>query len=181
MENGEIVGFIQRFCSQRVFEKRGEKGRYYDDYSPGWFQFAKKATGQDIRDEKLSTFTHKQIQEAVKKEFGEKYISSERKVGGETQLSFDLYNPGERTAFEICLGAIKNEFEKDILKAMLDSETVTLMILYREYRTGAEGSLYGRKWFEEPAQKAKMELVGRYKTKVLTFPLVPDDKEHELH
>lgn len=84
-------------------------------------------------------------------------------ISKKSRARFDLYNPVERTAFELCLGAIKNEFEKDILKALLSKDVIKLYIFYREYVTGKSNTICGKKWFDHPAQKEIIKLAKIFK------------------
>src|SRR5207245_3673782 len=113
--NTELISSIQQFCLNKVFDKLGNPGQRYDEYKPSWRRFSKDANGQERQGERMSSFTLEEIQKAVTVEFGQKNVDTERSVGSQSDLAFDLYNPSERTAFEICLRSIKNEFEKDIL------------------------------------------------------------------
>jgi hypothetical protein len=143
-----------------------------DDYRQSWLDHAKSIKGIEIKEERLSIFTTRAIQAEVQHRFGTRDIDIEKKVGGASQLAFDLWNKTERTAFEICLGAIKNEFEKDILKGILDQDTTRLVIFYREYGHGSRGVVYGKKWFAHPAQKEIMDRARIFKLKVDAIPLI---------
>jgi len=127
----------------------------------------------EVKEEKLSRFTTKHIQAEVQGRFGTESIDAEKKVGGASNLAFDLWNKTERTAFEICLGPLKNEFEKDLLKGILDKDTTKLVILYREYGHGNRGVIYGHKWLEHPAQREMIERAGIFKLNVQPTPLMP--------
>ena len=163
---------VQEFCSEKVFERKAQGNLVRDDYRQSWLEHAKEVTGAEIKEERLSIFTTRAIQTEVQRRFGTKDIDVEKKVGGASQLSFDLWNRAEGTAFEICLGAIKNEFEKDVLKGILDKDTTRLIIFYREYGHGTRGVVYGTKWFEHPAQKEIMERATIFKLRVAPVPLI---------
>jgi hypothetical protein len=172
VEDDEIIRTIQEYCRSQIFEKIVEGQETIDRYRQTWLKFAEHEVGMAVKEERLSRFTTKRIQSAVLERFGTMNIDIERRVMGSSNLAFDLWNKTERTAFEICLGAIKNEFEKDILKGILDKDTTKLVIFYREYGTGTQGKIYGRKWFEHPAQKEMMDRAGIFKLAVLPVPLV---------
>ncbi len=109
---------------------------------------------------------------------------SKRGVGGASNLAFDLWNITERTAFEISLGPLKNEFEKDLLKGLLDKDTTKLVILFRVYGHGTRGVIYGHKWVEQPAQREMIERAGIFKLKVnpvsLLGPIPPPPSSNEI-
>ncbi len=172
-ENKEIIETVQDFCRERVFEKKLNGKRSWDDYKHSWLQHTKEKKGVVLQHEQLSAFTTQEIQEVVIRKYGTHSVDKERRVGGESELAFDLWNRTEGTAFEICLGAIKNEFEKDVLKGILDTDTIRLVIFYRDYRFGKQGTIFDRKWFEHPAQKEIMKRAGLFKLKVEPLPLNP--------
>lgn len=171
-EDKEIIETVQEFCGKHVFDKKSKGHAVINDYKDTWRKHAKDTKGMEIKEERLSKFTTEEIQAAVQNRFGTKDILTEKKVGSTSELAFDIWNKTEGTAFEICLGAIKNEFEKDILKGILDQDTTNLVIFYREYATGARSVVYGKKWFEHPAQKEIMARAGIFKLKVSPTPLL---------
>jgi len=126
----------------------------------------------EIKEERLTRFTTRAIQKEVQEKFGVLDVYKERKVEGSSQLSFDMWNRTEGTAFEICLGPIKNEFEKDILKGILDRDTTRLVIFYREYGHGTKGTIYGKRFLEQPAQREIMDRASIYKLKVDPVSLI---------
>jgi len=127
-----------------------------------------------LKEEKLSRFTHKRIQDEVQRKFGTNDIQVEKPVGEGSNLAFDFWNRTDRTAYEISLGAIKNEFEKDVLKGILDTDTVSLVIFYREYKFGQKGTIFGRKWFAQPSSKEIVERARIFKLNVQPTLLVRD-------
>lgn len=170
----EIIRVVQDFCRNTIFEKHTGHNKSWDEYRPTWLNEARDQSGNVLKEEKLSKFTHQRIQAEVKQRFGTNDIHVEKPVGEGSNLAFDFWNRVDRTAYEISLGAIKNEFEKDILKGILDTETVNLVIFYREYKFGQKGTIFGRKWFVQPSSKGIMERAGLFKLKVQPLPLVPD-------
>lgn len=171
-EDSEVVRVIQDFCGSAIFDRKTEGRTVWDVYKPSWLEHGKKISGRDVKEETLSRFTTLQIQQKVQESFGTREIEVEKKVGGASKLSFDLWNKSEGTAIEICLGAIKNEFEKDVLKGVLDRDTTKLIIFYREYKFGTQGTIFGKKWFDHPAQQEIIERAGIFKLKVEPMPLV---------
>lgn len=71
---------------------------------------------------------------------------------------FYLFIPEENAAIEICFSAVKNEFEKDILKAMLDHRVNKLYIIARDYLTG--GALYGIRTMQQTGNQSIIEMVS---------------------
>lgn len=162
--NSEIIKVVKEKVQSEILTRSHVNGPPSDDYKENWLKFTGGISG-----ESLSAFTTKQIQKVVLERFGTADISVEKKVVGvDAGLKFDIWNKPERTAFEICLGAIKNEFEKDILKGLLDQDTIRLVIFYREYVTGAKGRPYGKSWLGYPAQKAILE-----RAKILKLEVEP--------
>ena len=170
----EIIRVVQDFCGKNVFEIQTRNNNSWDDYRPSWLSEARDSSGNQLKEEKLSRFTHKRIQDEVQHRFGTNDIRVEKPVGEGSNLAFDFWNKTDRTAYEISLGAIKNEFEKDILKGILDTETVSLVIFYREYKFGQKGNIFGRKWFTQPSSKEFIDRAGIFKLRVQPLPLVPD-------
>lgn len=171
--NPEVIDTIQTFCRDKVFDKRNEDNKYWDEYKRSWLNAADSEAGAQVREEKLSRFTLEKIQHEVQQKFGSNDITLEKGVGKESELKFDLWNKTQRTAFEICLSAIKNEFEKDVLKGILDQDTTAIIIFYREYRTGEANTIYGRKWFDHPAQREIIKTARIFKLQILPTLLVP--------
>jgi hypothetical protein len=170
----EVVRVVQDFCRKNIFEKQTRNNNSWDDYKPSWLREARDPSGNELREERLSRFTHKRIQDEVKQRFGSNDISVEKPVGEGSNLAFDFWNRTDRTAYEVSLGAIKNEFEKDVLKGILDTDTVSLVIFYREYKFGKKGTIFGRKWFAQPSSKEIIERARIFKLNVQPLPLVPD-------
>ena len=171
VEDAEIIQTVQDFCKNQVFESLDGK-LTVDRYRKSWLQFAHEEKGMEVIEERLSRFTTAKIQAEVQGKFGTRDVDVEKRVGGGSNLAFDIWSNTERTAFEICLGPIKNEFEKDVLKGILDKDTTKLVIFYREYGHGTRGVIYGRKWFEHPAQREIIERAGVFKLKIEPTPLV---------
>jgi hypothetical protein len=172
VEDEEVIQTVQEYSKRQIFERVPQGSEVIDRYQESWLRFAEEEEGMSVKEERLSRFTTKHIQAEVQKRFGTRDVDIEKKVGGASDLAFDLWNNTKRTAFEICLGAIKNEFEKDILKGILDRDTTRLVILYREYATGTQGKIYGHKWFEHPAQREMMDRAGIFKLEVEPISLL---------
>lgn len=102
--NEEVIRAIQKKALE-VFERHTENGKTYDSFKTSWKSFATSANPTIRSEEALSSFTTKEIQDAVVTAFGTDAIKEEKSIG-HTQLKFDLWNKIERTSFEICLGAI---------------------------------------------------------------------------
>ena len=170
----EIIRVVQDFCRKNVFEKQTRNNTSWDDYKPSWLGEARDPSGNQLKEEKLSRFTHKRIQDEVQHRFGTNDIRVEKPVGEGSNLAFDFWNKTDRTAYEVSLGAIKNEFEKDVLKGILDKETVGLVIFYREYKFGQKDTIFGRKWFIQPSSKEIIDRARIFKLNVQPLPLVPD-------
>ena len=171
-DDSEVIRVVKEFCFQNVFERKTQGGVDRDDYKQSWRDHAKKVKGVEVKEEGLTKFTTLAIQDEVQRKFGILDIARERKVEGSSQLSFDLWNTTEGTALEICLGPIKNEFEKDVLKGILDRETTKLVIFFREYGYGTAGNTYGKRFFEQPAQREIMDRASIYKLKVVPISLI---------
>ena len=171
----EIVRLIQNFCERDVFEERlTESGKRYHEYQQSWNERLESEEGGTLSNTKRANVTLKKIQEQVKSIFNEVEVEkpiSSRDIGS----AFDIWNPVTKTAIEICLGAIKNEFEKDVLKAMLDYDVKELIIMIREFKTGSKDTIYGKRWFQHPYQKGVIALVKNFKLDVDVKPLYPSD------
>lgn len=166
-DNERIVQLIQQFCTDHIFEKRTlTNNKICDVYRATWLQ----TIGNPGSGEETSGLTLNKICDHVRGYYPE--IQSERTISN-TGLSFDMYYSPTNTAFEICLGAVTKEFHKDVLKAMLDQETHTLIFMYREYTYGGGTNILGKKWFDHPAQKELLNLIAIHKLRVSPISLVP--------
>lgn len=172
-DDHEIIQTIQRYCKDEIFDKFPSGKWLYDKYQASWIRKIESSLGKPPSDEQVTLFTTQSIQRKIQGDFGSNNVDSERKVSGSSELRFDLWNRTERTAFEICLGAIKNEFEKDILKGILDNDTIRLVILYRDYKFGQKNTIFDARWFEQPAHKEFMERARLLKLRVEAVPLMP--------
>lgn len=172
VEDNDIIQTIQAYCRNLVFERIPQGRAVVDNFKESWRLFAAREEGMEVVEERLTRFTTKRIQAEVQKKFGTNAVDIERKVGGSSRLAFDMWNVAERTAFEICLGPLKNEFEKDLLKGILDKDTTKLVLFYREYGHGRRGVIYGHKWVEQPAQREMVERAGIFKLNVQPLPLL---------
>ena len=169
--NNDIITLINKIFRDEILTRNCFKNTCVDVYKESWENKVKGELKEKYSKEGMSHYTTNYLQDKVQKKFGEESIIKEKKVDG-SQLSFDIYNVEERTAFEICLGAIKNEFEKDVLKALLDQDTIKLVVFLREYRTGKGNTIYGIKWFDHPAQKAIIERAKIFKLDVQPVSLI---------
>ena len=123
-----------------------KKRKKHDEWKKEWTD--KINTSSDEARARQSVI---RIQQAVQNHFGAANISIEEPLTSltveNTSHRFDIYIPSERCAIEICTSAIKNEFEKDLLKIsrknMLDSRKVTsLYIMARDYVSGKAETHY---------------------------------------
>jgi hypothetical protein len=173
----EVIRLIQNFSRTQIFEEKvTSAGRKYHDYRQSWKERLESEARRSLSEEQIASETLRRIQNYVRSIFTqivvEKPITS-RDIGA----AFDLWNPSTQTAIEICLGAIKNEFEKDVLKAMLDHDVKKLIIMIREYKTGRSETIYGLRWFEHPYQKGVLDLVKNFKLDVDVVSLFPSTSE----
>lgn len=168
-----LIKAVQNFCSERVFQrKKLDSERHVDVYRESWLSDLQKLGGPNLSEEKISRLTTKRIQNHVTQIFS--FVQAEKAIPNtESNALFDLWNPKSRSAYEVCLGAIKNEFEKDVLKALLDQEVIKLYIFHREYTAGKQNVVYGARWFEHPAQRDVIKLVRTFKLEVIPVPLCP--------
>jgi hypothetical protein len=162
----EVIRLIQNFSATQIFEEKSTSlGKKYHDYRQSWKEKLESEVGKSLSEEKIANETLGRIQKHVRSIFPkivkEKPITS-KNIGA----AFDLWNPSTQTAIEICLGAIKNEFEKDVLKAMLDHDVKKLIIMVREYKTGRSDTIYGQRWFKHSYQKGVIDLVKNFKLDV---------------
>lgn len=165
-DNERIIQIIRQFCTDHVFERKNlAKNIVCDEYRAAWLQ----SIGSPRSGEVISKLTVEKLCEHVKKYYPD--IESERTISN-TGLAFDMYYPPTNTALEICLGAVPKEFHKDVLKAMLDQSTHTLILMYREYRFGHRNTVLGKKWFDQPAQRELINLIAIHKLKVVPTSLV---------
>ena len=164
----EVVSFIQDYCRSNVFRitHSAKKHKKHDEWQDQWL----KQLG-NISEVQRSMQTVRKIQAAVQQRFGAVNVFIEEPIQNvmnkrSASHLFDIFLPGARTAIEICLSAIKNEFEKDILKAMLDGRTATLYILMRDYVTGRNETHYGVDYLQAAGPKSIIDLVKIYKLAV---------------
>ena len=174
----QIVKYIQEIAKSEVFEPRLSLKRKakHDEWRESWLKFI-----ENTSDEQRSLKTVRYIQDTVQKRFGAINVLKEKPIANvidpnATSHAFDLFVPSERTAIEICLSAIKNEFEKDILKAMLDGDTATLYIITRDYVTGRNETVYGVSSLRAPGPKHFIDLAKIYKLRIYPIPLCPIDE-----
>jgi hypothetical protein len=144
----------------------------FDEYKESWLEATRSHAGARLQRERLTAFTTRKIQELILEKFGSSDIERERRVAGQSALAFDLWNREERTAYEISLGAVKNEFEKDVLKGLLDTDTIKIVILFRRYRYGKANTIFDEKWFQHPAQQEIISRSALLKLKVEPVPLL---------
>jgi hypothetical protein len=169
----EVIRLIQGFSRRQIFEgKATPSGKTYHDYRQSWKDRLETEAGRKLGEEQIAMETLRRIQDHARSIFTE--IVQEKPITSrELGAAFDLWNPPTQTAIEICLGAIKNEFEKDVLKAMLDHDVKKLVIMIREYRTGRSNTIYGLRWFEHPYQRGVIDLVKNFKLDVAVKSLCP--------
>ena len=171
----EVVEFIQNYFKQNVFEITNSpiRNKKSDQWRQSWLnQFG------NISDETRSAKTVIRVQEAVQKHFGAANVLIEEPLQtvigqNDTNHRLDLFIPSERAAIEICLSAIKNEFEKDILKAMLDGRVTTLYIMARDYVTGKNEMHYGVNTMQQPSNSSIINMVRVFKLDVIPTQLCP--------
>jgi hypothetical protein len=171
-EIGKITSYIQSFFTKYVFEKKETPKRKIkqDEWKEKWLDFIENPNSPNIRTNK----TIQIIQKKLKTDYPEISIEDSlidkhgKTISGH---KFDFFIPGE-TAIEICLGNIKNEFEKDVLKGLLDNRVKTLYIFNREYVTGKDESLFGIDWMKKPGSKSIIELANEYDLEVIPISLL---------
>ncbi len=176
MASDEVVQFIQQYCLDNVFQitRSPGKNRKHDEWRDSWLDELGEVSAV-----RRSNETMRRIQGAVQNQFGAVNVLREEPVINimapeNRSHAFDLFVPEDRTAIEICLSAIKNEFEKDVLKAMLDSRTTNLIILIRDYVTGRDETHYGLEFLEHPGPRSFIDLVKIYKLKIDPIRLCPE-------
>jgi ribosomal protein L31E len=173
-----VVRFIQEFFIENVFDinvtpRQGRKRRRkIDQWKMSWLR-----TINVTSEEQRSAKTIKRVQQAVQYQFGVANVRIEESlhsVVGQNDANhkLDLFIPSEGTAIEICLSAIKNEFEKDILKAMLDRRVTILFIIARDYKTGK--LYYGLHIMEQPGNQGIINMVKVFKLNVRPTQLCPE-------
>ena len=134
-----------------------------------------------LTNEQRSFKTLKLVQEKVQDKFGNDKVFKEEKLeiaGGteNTRLKFDFYIEEEKAAIEICLGAIKNEFEKNIFKALLDERVKTLYIMARDYKTSTGINYHGNQTMQSPYYTEIIKWVHKFSDiKVECIPLCPEN------
>ncbi len=170
-EDKAIARSIQSFFTHRVFERQRVGSNFVDIYRTSWK--AGLGPAPSMSEEQISNLTLRKVQEEVRASY--EHIESEHRIGN-TGLSFDMFNPHTGSAIEICLGAITKEFHKDVLKAMLDQKTHSLLFFFREYGYGKQGNVLGQKWFAQPAQRELISLIGIHKLLVIPISLVLDER-----
>ena len=174
MDKEEVIEFIQNYCYENVFDitYSPRRNRKHDEWKEQWTNQINAGS-----DEARARQSVQRIQEAVRNHFGAANILIEEPLttltAENTSHRFDIYIPSERCAIEICTSAIKNEFEKDLLKAMLDSRTTSLYILARDYVSGIAETHYGVSNLERPGNRSFIELVKTFKLEVIPEPLCP--------
>ena len=171
----EVIKFIQDYFSNNVFDVTysPNKNKRFDDWKKTWENEIGTTNAN-----KRSRITIQRIQEAVQNHFGATNVRIEEPlqsvIGSENNgHRLDLYIPSERAAIEICLSAIKNEFEKDILKGMLDHRVTTLYVMARDYVTGKSETHYGIHSMQQPSSRSIIEMVSVFKLEVIPTQLCP--------
>ena len=169
----DVVRYIQDMCNAKIFYHVVKtNGKKHDEWRDEWLSHI-----GEVSNEGRSLLTLRAIQKEVQSYFGVSQVSVEESIintfAKTSSQTFDLFVPSDRTAIEICLSAIKVEFEKDILKAMIDSRTTTLYIMARDYMTGVRGHSYGVHYMAQPGPKSFIDLVRVYKLEVVPTPLCP--------
>lgn len=153
----QIVAFIQAYASEHIFDKVPSGNKLHDEWKPEWIARIGQVSS-NIR----AALALNEIQNAVIRNFPEVDIRSEEGVvaanGNLNNFRLDIFIPSERVAIEICFSAVKNEFEKDILKAMLDHRVDKLYIITRDYLTG--GALYGIRTMQQTGNQSIIEMVA---------------------
>lgn len=171
----QVVQFIQEYFNQNVFDITITKIRKkkFDQWKPTWL-----TTINPTSDEHRSAETIRRVQQAVQNHFGAANVLVEEPLQtvigqNDTNHRLDLFIPSERTAIEICLSAIKNEFEKDILKGMLDNRVTTLYIMARDYVSGTAETHYGIHSMQQPSAGSIINMVRVFKLDVRPTQLCP--------
>jgi hypothetical protein len=170
----QVVNYIQTFFTEHVFEtkisinKKKENHHWKESWLnkmsyPNSPNHRTNHTIIHIQDEICSRFEGKVLKEVPLQDSEGNTISGHK---------FDLLIPSTYAAIEICLGNIKNEFEKDVFKGMLDSRVTRLYIFTREYITGKDELLFGYRWFDNPANKSIISLAKDYNLEVIPMTLV---------
>jgi|GEM_PF-2885054 len=169
----QVIEFIQEYFEKNVFHRtKTASGKEKDDWKPSWLKKISNPKSKNIRTNR----TIKKIQEELKKIHGVD-IEIEARLKNITGRvisghKFDLFIPSENTAIEICLGNIKNEFEKDILKGMLDYRVKKLYIFNREYVTGKNELLFGIKWMQKLGSQSIIDLAAENGLQVFPVKLI---------
>jgi len=171
----EVIQFIQEYFLNNVFDITYSpiRNKKFDVWRQTWIDEI-GATNPNQR----SSLTVQRVQEAVQNHFGAANVRVEEPlqsvIGNENNgHRLDLYIPSERTAIEICLSAIKNEFEKDILKGMLDHRVTTLYIMARDYVTGNAETQYGINTMQQPSSGSIIDMVSVFKLEVIPTQICP--------
>jgi hypothetical protein len=170
----QVVQYIQTFFTEHVFDTKIsiKKGKVNHQWKASWLKQMSYPNSPNHRTN--HTIIH--IQDEICKQFDGKVLKEEPlKDSEENTISghkFDLLIPSTGAAIEICLGNIKNEFEKDVFKGMLDSRVTRLYIFTREYVTGKDELLFGYGWFDNPANKSIISLAKDCNLEVIPKKLV---------
>ena len=171
-----IVKFIQDFFIQNVFDitRTPKRNRKFDQWKQSWLTSINTTS-----DEQRSAETIRRIQQAVQNHFGAANVLIEEPlrtaVGkNDTNHRLDLFIPSERAGIEICLSAIKNEFEKDILKGMLDNRLTNLYIMARDYVSGQAETHYGIHSMQQPSAQSIINMVRVFKLEVIPTQICPE-------
>ncbi len=153
----QIVNFIQTYASENIFNKVPNGNQLYDEWKSQYLT----RIGQ-VSSNTRAALALNEIQNAVIRNFPDVDIRSEEGVvasnGNLNNFRLDLFIPSESIAIEICFSAVKNEFEKDILKAILDHRVDKLYIIARDYLTG--GTLYGIRTMQQTGNQSIIEMVA---------------------
>ena len=160
----EVVSFIQQFAKTNIFENFYEETvrtrKKFDVFQSSWID--KISKGEKLSQQEISRLTHLEIQKEVIKKFKYSIITKEEFIlsnnhDKKVSSRFDIFIPSEKTAIEICLGNIKNEFFKDVNKGKIDCRVDKLYILSVDYKTGK--NFYGLNYMMQPSQMALIKSV----------------------
>ena len=171
----DVIRYIQEYFLNNVFDisYSPNRNRKFDNWKQSWLDEIGTSNANN-----RSRLTIIRLQEAVQNHFGASNVFIEEPlqsvIGNENNgHRLDLYIPSERAAIEICLSAIKNEFEKDILKGMLDHRVTTLYVMARDYVTGTAETKYGINTMQQPSSRSIIEMVSVFKLEVIPTQICP--------
>lgn len=160
----EIIKYIQWYTNTYFFDKKIIGANMRDEWKPEWLI----KIGNPHPNVRV-TLALRELHIALDEKFGEGFIRQEEPIilinDTQSGYRFDFFVPSENTAIEICFSAVKNEFEKDILKAMSDKRVKKLYILARDYYTGR--IYYGLRTMQHPGPQSFISLVSRLGIEVI--------------